>query len=208
MNDCMSTLHLEQDRGIHNLLLSSVLLSIAKTRSDIHNLIGSTLLGVQEKRLGVNVKDITDAAICSLLKAGVLRIKRSGDFDSNITVIIESQLTEDMRSEPKVKKEKRTVTLTTNTILELSPLGRAAMKGCVDLQCAYTLYQDLKIAQDHLVLINDLHIMYLITPYELANQLKPVGSVFYNVVRNNSTIFVNYYSSLILLFFFINRFIR
>lgn len=62
--------------------------------------------------------------------------------------------------------------------------------GSVDLQCAHTLYQDLKTAQAHLVLINDLHIMYLVTPYDLAKQMKPVGSVFYNVVRN---VFINYH---------------
>lgn len=126
MDDCLSTLHLEEDRGINNLILSSILFSIAATRSDLHKLASMTLLGVQEKRLNVSVKDITDKAIGNLLKAGVLRVKRSGDFDPNVTVGILSQFVE---NEPKVKKGKRTIVLTANTILELSPLGRAAMKG-------------------------------------------------------------------------------
>lgn len=57
-----------------------------------------------------------------------------------------------------------------------------SFSGCIDLQSAYNLYDDLKMAQNHLVLINDLHILYLVTPYDLTNQFKPIGSVYYDVV--------------------------
>lgn len=129
MDDCMSTLHLEEDRGINNLILSSVMLEIATTRSDLHKLVGLTLLGVQQNRLNVNIKTVIDDAITVLLKAAVLRVKRSGDFDPNITVGIESQINEDVNYKPKNKKGKRCIMLSTNTILEPTPLGRAAMKG-------------------------------------------------------------------------------
>lgn len=56
------------------------------------------------------------------------------------------------------------------------------ISGCIDLETAYVLYGDLKTAQKHLMLANDLHILYLVTPYDVANQLKPVGTVYYDVV--------------------------
>jgi len=39
--------------------------------------------------------------------------------------------------------------------------------GPVDLKIAYALYKSLKTeAQKHLILIDNLHLLYLVTPYE------------------------------------------
>lgn len=37
------------------------------------------------------------------------------------------------------------------------------------------------MAQNHLILINDLHLLYLATPYDISH-ITPVGSIYYDVV--------------------------
>ncbi|KAG7204711.1 hypothetical protein KM043_005125 [Ampulex compressa] len=188
MDDSLSTLHEQTDRGINNLILSATLLSIAKTRAEIHKLCYTTLLNIQQQRLDINVKKIADNAISKLLKSGFLQVRKNQHFNTckpNISVVIPSQTTTcDVIQEQK--KEKKKIVLTYKTELELCNLGRAAMKGGIDLQYAYILYQDLKIAQKHLILIDYLHLLYLVTPYDVAGQIKPVGSIYYDVVTNLS----------------------
>lgn len=60
MDDSLSTLHVDKDRGMNNLILSSTLYSLATTRSELHKLVRRTLLNIQQKRLNVNVKEIAD----------------------------------------------------------------------------------------------------------------------------------------------------
>ncbi|XP_033216324.1 helicase POLQ-like [Belonocnema kinseyi] len=163
MEDVISSLHTEEDRGIHSLILSAVLLSIAKTINDLYSLTAKTLLSVQKSRLGANVKEVTDKATLELLKKGVLKIKGHNATNSD-------------------SKENSTVLPSGETELELSDLGRAAMKACISLQVASTLNEDLKAAQKHLILQEDLHLLYLSTPYELTNMVHPVGSVYQEVV--------------------------
>ncbi|XP_063972884.1 helicase POLQ-like [Diachasmimorpha longicaudata] len=186
MDDCLSTLHIEIDRGLNNLLLSSVMLSLANNRAELYKLVSMSLLGIQSCRLNANVKEIVDRAIVSLIKARPLKVKQISDNEANTSIKIESQVMTDSIIDPKPKKAKTSIILTRKSPLELSPLGKAAMKGSIDLQTAYYLHEDLKSAQRHLVLTDDLHILYLVTPYEVANQIKPVGSVLYEVIMNFS----------------------
>jgi len=44
------------------------------------------------------------------------------------------------------------------------------------------LYEDLKTAQNHLILIDNLHLLYLVTPYDSISQITPIGSIYYDVV--------------------------
>ncbi|XP_012145725.2 mutagen-sensitive 301 isoform X2 [Megachile rotundata] len=189
MDDCISSLHVNKDRGINNLILSAILYSIAKTRFELQKLATRTLLNIQQERLGINIKHIVDSAITELLKSGVIKVKdksKSIDvYQPNITVAIPSQITCPNESDIE-KKVKKSIQLMNDTKLDLCNLGRAAMKGCIDIQCAYTLYEDLKKAQEHLVLIDYLHLLYLVTPYDIIPQVKVVGSVYYDVVINLS----------------------
>ncbi|KOC69610.1 Helicase POLQ-like [Habropoda laboriosa] len=125
MNDSLSTLHVDKDRGIHNLILSAIFFPIATTRFELYKLAKRTLLNIQEKQT----------------------------------------------------KQKERIKITNKTKLELCNLGRAAIKGCIEMQCAYTLYQDLKKAQEHLILIDYLHLLYLVTPYDIISQIKPVTNL-------------------------------
>lgn len=139
MDDSISSLHEEIDRGINSLIISAVLLSIASTRADIHELVSKTLLKVQESRLDISVKEVTDKALANLVKSGVLRVKKEqlakcfSKPDLNTTVIFPTQIQrneDDVKGEESAgKKKKSIVELTNSTQLELCPLGKAALKG-------------------------------------------------------------------------------
>lgn len=209
MDDSLSSLHIENNRGINNLILSAIQLNMATTRSELHKLTAASLLNIQQNRIGVNMKAITDETITALLKCSVIKVKSKGrnTGNPNITVVIPSQEPMHMEKSP-VKKGKNMIAFTSETEFQLCDLGQAAMKGgssrfsvilhiCVfitfynnfilitgpiDLQTAYTLYEDLKTAQKHLILIDNLHLLYLVTPYDSISQITPIGSIYYNVV--------------------------
>ncbi|XP_057323596.1 helicase POLQ-like isoform X4 [Microplitis mediator] len=187
IEDCVSSLGTEENRGINNLILSSVMLSIATTRNQLHNLVYSSLLKVQASQLNVDIKKFTDKAIKNLIKIQALQVDNKLCMKANMTVTIQSQSSELMAVDENisdVNECQRSIVLTGSSCLKLSNIGRAAMKGCIDLKTAYILYEDLKIAQKHLILCNDLHILYLVTPYQLADQLTPIGLIYYETIIN------------------------
>ncbi|XP_078051698.1 mutagen-sensitive 301 [Augochlora pura] len=190
MDDCLSTLNIESERGINNLILNATLFSIAKTRSQLHKLSKRTLLNIQQQRLNVNVKHVADKAITEFLKSGVMKVKQEQSnykgFKPNVTVAIPSQDEDSVNKIKEVNQKKKVVKLLRETELELCSLGRAAMKGSIDMKTAYTLYEDLQRAQEHLILIDYLHLLYLVTPYDIVSQIKPIGSIYYDVVINLS----------------------
>ncbi|KYM99877.1 Helicase POLQ-like protein [Cyphomyrmex costatus] len=183
MDDSLSSLYIENDKGLNNLILSAIQLNIASTRSKLHKLTISTLLNIQQNRIGINLKAITDETITALLKCGVIKVKskNSNTGNPNVTVVIPSQASTCKKNLP-VKEGVKTVMFTSETEFQLCDLGQAAMKGPVDLKTAYTLYEDLKIAQRHLILIDDLHLLYLVTPYDNISQITPIGSIYYDVI--------------------------
>ncbi|XP_043502834.1 helicase POLQ-like isoform X2 [Polistes fuscatus] len=187
MDDSLSTLHIEKDRGINNLILSAILLSIATTRSELYTLIAKSLLSVQQKRLNIDIKKVMDETISLLFKNGILKTRNMDKCNiiNSISIAIPSQ--ESMSIEnPEIIKKKPKIALTSTTKLELCNLGRAAMKAGIDLQCAYELYEDLKKAQKHLILTDHLHLLYLITPYNIINQIRLIESVYYDTITKLS----------------------
>lgn len=130
MDDSLSSLHVENDRGINNLILSAIQLNMATTRSKLHKLTAGTLLNIQQNRIGVNMKTITDETITALLKCSVIKVK-SKDCNignPNVTVVIPSQ--EPMYMEKlSIKKGVKMVAFTNETEFQLCDLGQAAMKG-------------------------------------------------------------------------------
>ncbi|XP_076626865.1 mutagen-sensitive 301 isoform X2 [Colletes latitarsis] len=131
MDDSLSTLHVNKDRGINNLILSATLFSIATSRSELHKIAKRTLLNIQQKRLNVNVTQIVDEVIITFLKSGVIKVKNIENsidvFKPNLSVAIPSQgiCFNDKSTEIKGKKR---IALTSETKLELCDLGRAAIK--------------------------------------------------------------------------------
>lgn len=145
MDDSLSSLHIENDRGLNNLILSAIQLNMALTRSELHKLINATLLNIQQDRIGVNLKAITDETITALLKCGVIKVKSKGSNtdDPNVTVVIPSQ---EMRAEKKVKKGVKMITFTSETAFQLCDLGQAAMKGNSNKFLFISVFKDCDIS--------------------------------------------------------------
>jgi len=131
MDDSLSTLYAENNKGLNNLILSAIQLNMASTRSELHKLTTATLLSIQQNRIGVNLKAITDETITALLKCGVIKVKSKDsnkDSNPNVTVVIPSQKSMCMENLP-IKKGIKTITFTSETEFQLCDLGQAAIKG-------------------------------------------------------------------------------
>ncbi|KAM4720030.1 helicase POLQ-like isoform 1-T2 [Anableps anableps] len=63
--------------------------------------------------------------------------------------------------------------------LQITKLGRAAYKGSVDLSYCSLLYRDLLKGLEGLLLNSYLHLVYLVTPYELIPQCNPDWMIYF-----------------------------
>ena len=77
-------------------------------------------------------------------------------------------------SESETERTQQTVE--PHTRLVTTKLGRACVSGNIDLRWAATLYKDLELARPCLAVDTSLHLLYLVTPYDLAHTDRQVYS--------------------------------
>uniref|UniRef100_A0A3B5MDS3 Helicase, POLQ like n=1 Tax=Xiphophorus couchianus TaxID=32473 RepID=A0A3B5MDS3_9TELE len=77
------------------------------------------------------------------------------------------------------EKELITNTATHSPSLQVTRLGRATYKGSVDLSYCSVLYKDLLKGLEGLQLSSHLHLVYLVTPYDLVPQCNPDWMVYF-----------------------------
>ncbi|CAH1954654.1 unnamed protein product [Acanthoscelides obtectus] len=187
MNQAVSGMHMFEGKGLRHLLLSCISLGIANTRPQLQEVAKYTLLAVQNDRLEVNIKKLVDSVIKNLFKLGALKescgkIKEKVDPLGNVSVKMDTSTMNDSVQESTPSKMKKVVVLSNSSKLVVSELGCAAIKGGLELSRAHLLYEDLSDAQSCLVLQGHLHLLYLVTPYETADQIKPNMQVYYEVL--------------------------
>lgn len=184
MDEANSSLHQNEGHGLRSLILSAIDLGLANTRNKLKILISTTMLAVQAERLQVDINDLTERTIKDLFKVKAITLHNSDKnvhLATDISIIIaESQvLPVDVSfKEPEKIKYK----LTPNALLEISKLGKAAIKACIDLTRAKKLYSDLLKAQQNFVLIDCLHLLYIVTPYETAETISLNMNLYYSLV--------------------------
>ncbi|MBN3283243.1 HELQ Helicase, partial [Polyodon spathula] len=66
-----------------------------------------------------------------------------------------------------------------DAVLEVTKLGRATYKGSIDLPYCDVLYSDLKRGLEGLVLDSILHLVYLVTPYDMVAHCKPDWMIYF-----------------------------
>ncbi|XP_061553995.1 helicase POLQ-like [Phycodurus eques] len=71
--------------------------------------------------------------------------------------------------------------------LQVTLLGRATFKGCVDVSHSEVLYQDLQQGLEGLFLNSFLHLLFLVTPYDLAAACTPDWMTFYTQMSSLSS---------------------
>ncbi|XP_068561463.1 helicase POLQ-like isoform X3 [Cebidichthys violaceus] len=90
----------------------------------------------------------------------------------------ETSLTEAVQQSVDLLKDKDLITVTAQS-LQVTKLGRATFKGSVDLTYSDVLYKDLSKGLEGLLLNSCLHLVYLVTPYDMITQCRPDWMVFF-----------------------------
>uniref|UniRef100_A0A668A760 Helicase, POLQ like n=1 Tax=Myripristis murdjan TaxID=586833 RepID=A0A668A760_9TELE len=79
-------------------------------------------------------------------------------------------------------KEKGLITVSSDghgQILKVTKLGKATYKGSVDLTYSDILYNDLSKGLESLMLNSYLHLIYLVTPYDMISQCQPDWMIYF-----------------------------
>lgn len=182
MDEAASGLHLADGKGINNLILSAIGLGIAVCLNDLQSLLSRTLLAVQAERLGLDIKDMTMNTIKELFKLKALCASNLTEELSASNIEFDSTTTEESAlNSTKVLKK---FVLKPSTKLNITQMGKASFKSCIDLQRSKIIYNDLMEAQKSLVLSDHLHLLYIVTPYEPIEMNMTIDmQVYYNQVR-------------------------
>lgn len=151
LENCYSNLLNDSSKGVQSLCLSLIGLKIAKTPEELYNFMCSTLFNVQQELLSPekSLWDITRESLNCLTKKGLIMNKTDHDTDGP------------------------------QQVLEVSKLGLATYKGGVDLSYCDILYRDLKQGLEGLVLESFLHLIYLVTPYDMVSQCTPNWMIYF-----------------------------
>ncbi|XP_040273935.1 helicase POLQ-like [Bufo bufo] len=147
--NCYSNLMHDCGKGLQSLLLSLIGLKIAKTAEEIYQFGSYTLLNVQQKHLSKE-KSLWDI------------IKESLEYLSSKGLVCTKQCSE-----------------TERLMFEVSRLGQATYKGSIDLSYCEVLYSDLRKGLEGLVLQSHLHLLYLVTPYDMVTQYSPDWMIYF-----------------------------
>lgn len=150
----------------NSLVLSAVALELAVRRPELLRLMQSTLMAVTLNEENCTTKSVCDDALTSLLKCSALEvIKSENDKDTSQLADGDYYVYDD-------------------SILTVSKLGKAAIKGCMDLSTAKQLLQDLEVASRGLVLMGSLHLLYLVTPQDADLIIRPDYRHYYALYCN------------------------
>ncbi|XP_018331658.1 helicase POLQ-like isoform X1 [Agrilus planipennis] len=193
MDIALSNMHACEGKGLRQLFLSCVRFGTATNRRQLWQIASKSLLAVQQDKLNVNVKNLTYNVISSLFTLGALRTyiheqRTSLTSTTSSNISLRTAALTEMNGSKKENtlethsQEKPKTILTSNTKLIVSELGKAAIKGCLELSDAHLLYNDLTKAQKKLVRVDYLHLLYLITSYEQCEQIKPSKCLYYNLL--------------------------
>ncbi len=144
LDHCRSSLLYGEQKGLKELLLTAVGLGITPSPESVCAFIHRTLCHIQSSTYNYDLLASSNKALKEL---------------------IEMRLMCQQKSEAEGDESCRT--------LEVTDLGRAVFKGNIDVDQAQQLYKDLGQARDALYVSTHLHLLYLVTPYDLVELVTP-----------------------------------
>ncbi|KAM3874209.1 helicase POLQ-like [Diretmus argenteus] len=150
MENCYSNLMHDNGKGVLSLILSLIGLNITNSLEQVQEFLSGTLLHVQEKQLS-----------------------------------LERSLWEVVQECVGLLKEQDLITVSADAhsqTLKVTKLGRATYKGeslSLDLTYSNMLYKDLSKGLESLMLNSYLHLLYLVTPYDMISQCKPDWMIYF-----------------------------
>ncbi|CAG5134672.1 unnamed protein product, partial [Candidula unifasciata] len=137
---CHSSLAYDGMKGIKSLLLSAVGLKIVTSTKSAFDLMNQSLLHIQASALDVDVTTATRESLQYLIDQELVVCKSRNPCDESDA----------------------------QDSLCVSSLGQATFKGAVDQDFITELYRDLQTAIRSLNVVSHLHLLYLVTPYDVA----------------------------------------
>ncbi|XP_069834288.1 helicase POLQ-like isoform X2 [Dendropsophus ebraccatus] len=149
LESCYSNLMHDGGKGFQSLLLSLIGLKIAQTAEEIYTFACYTLFSVQQNHLSKE-KSLWDVT------------KETLEYLGNKGLVCTKQCPESDQLR-----------------FEVSRLGQATYKGSIDLSYCDLLYNDLKKGLEGLVLESHLHLLYLVTPYDMVTQCSPDWMIYF-----------------------------
>jgi len=153
---CFSSLHTGGGRGLPALILNCLYLGLISTPGDINDLLNYSLMSLQTTALSLPpISSLVSEALQYLLT------------NTLVMAADETDLTQQV--------------ITTGTALVPTKQGRACVNGNIDLSWSNQLYSDLASARAGLAVDTSLHLLYLVTPYDIAQRSVYSASVFHNI---------------------------
>ncbi|CAL4088227.1 unnamed protein product, partial [Meganyctiphanes norvegica] len=199
---CLSRLLDDDDVGLINFLFSAMGLGIAVNIPGLTRLASCSLMALQTTMKKQDLHDKIFKIVEELRKKGLARIKipSSDTQDSFYTILkcIQKKNSSSQKSlnpslsspmfhgnvlgstpmeDPVQQRLERAVT--DKDIIVVSRLGKAAIKGTIELDLAARLFQDLNQAREGLAVHCYLHLLYLVTPYDAPERIPIIPDVFY-----------------------------
>ncbi|XP_036385486.1 helicase POLQ-like [Megalops cyprinoides] len=127
-----------------------------------------SLIGLNITKSLVDIKEFMSFTLLSVQEAHICQEKSLWDITQESVQFL---------------KQKGLISVSTDlgssTVLTITKLGKATYKGSIDLTYSDTLYKDLLKGLESLVLNSFLHLIYLVTPYDMVSQCKPDWMVYY-----------------------------
>ncbi|XP_076140719.1 helicase POLQ-like isoform X3 [Alosa pseudoharengus] len=162
----------EKDKIMAEKLLSA---PMEKCYSNLLHDGGKGLLSLILSLIGLNVAQTLDQ-IRNFLSGTLLGVQQAH-------VCPERSLSEMAAQSVEALMEKALITFSPDhpdgSVLLITKLGRASFKGSVDLTYSDVLYRDLSKGLEGLLLNSFLHLVYLVTPYDMVSQCKPDWMIYF-----------------------------
>lgn len=149
------------------------------------------MFSTQQHRFSdVNAKSLTNDIIERLIRSRA--IKPADDGDAKIEEITTPSPTQASQASQESSfshditlSQRRRITLKSKTKLEIELLGKSSFKSGIDFSRSKIVCNDLRRAQDSLVLHDYFHLLYIVTPYDECNPPPmPDRNVFFKKVNN------------------------
>ncbi|XP_056302193.1 helicase POLQ-like isoform X2 [Danio aesculapii] len=134
-----------------------------------------SLIGLKITKTVDQVRDLMKGTLLSVQEAQVSPEKSLWDLT------VESIQTLKQKNLIEVSSD-----VNNQNILQITRLGRATYKGSVDLSYCDVLYRDLSKGLEGLLLNSFLHLVYLVTPYDMVHQCKPDWMIYFRQFTNLS----------------------
>lgn len=156
---------------LQTVILNCIENSIANSIWKILKFFKATLLGIQCERFNLQLTDLIIDSVKILLKNGAITVEKTAEED---------ELDEDNFIAVTQNDESK-FPLRFDDNLKVNKLGKAAVKAGISLEKAHELYKHLLISQRSFDLSNYLHLLYLVTPTDVADTVHPNYSTYHSI---------------------------